>query len=400
MNHTLTIFRKELKDILRDRRTVYAMVLFPMLLSPLLITVMVQVVKSQTEKAKVKEVRIGLAGEYAPDVFVQMAGMSPNKLIRGVPNNEDGIEALIASDSLDAVWHFDADFQEDIDSFRRGQITLWYQTANEDVGGRMTMIRAGLDSFYQQQRLAALKLSKSSTVPLKFNVHDQSSSREIIGQQLGGMLPYFFMIFCFMGCMYPAIDLTAGEKERGTLETLLVSPAQRLHIFLGKFLVVALSGFVSALLSIASLALSIKFNMDSFGEMPPEVTATLMSIASVNTLLSLTALLIPLTLFFASLMIMLGISAQSFKEAQSLISPLMIIVLMPTIAAFIPGIELNASNALIPIFNVSMAAKEVVAGTIEPTPYAITVVSLVVLAIVGMLISQRVFNQEKNILPS
>jgi sodium transport system permease protein len=400
MNHTLIIFRKELKDILRDRRTIYAMVLFPMLLSPLLITLMVQVMKSQTEKAKVKEVTIGLVGEQAPLLFGKLAGTSPNRLVRGIPDDTSTIQSLIQKDSLDAVWKFAPDFQERLDSMERGKVIMWYQTADEDVSGRMQMLRAAMDSFYSAQRLAALGLDRGKTTPLNFNVEDQSSSREIIGKQLGGMLPYFFMIFCFMGCMYPAIDLTAGEKERGTLETLLVSPAKRLDIFLGKFLVVALSGFVSAMLSIISLALSIKFNMDSFGTMPPEVTNTLMSIASSSTLLSLTALLVPLTFFFASMMIMLGISAQSFKEAQSLISPLMIIVLMPTLAAFLPGIELNASNALIPIFNVSMAAKEVVAGTVQPLPYTITVVSLIVLAVVGMLISQRVFNQEKNILPS
>lgn len=400
MSHIGTIFRKELKDILRDRRTIYAMVLFPMLLSPLLITLMVQVVKMQSEKAKVKEVHIGLVGEAAPPLFVQIADTQPNTLVTGLAYDTAKIQALIASDSLDAVWMFAPDFQKRVDSLKRGQITLWYRTADEDISARMGGLRAVMDSFYRSQRLTALGLSKNSTVPLQFKIEDQSSSREIIGKQLGGMLPYFFMIFCFMGCMYPAIDLTAGEKERGTLETLLVSPASRIDIFLGKFIVVALSGFVSALLSIISLALSIKFNMDSFGEMPPEVTNTLMSIASANTLLSLTALLVPLTLFFASLMLTLGIMAQSFKEAQSTISPLMIIVLMPTIAAFLPGIELTPTSALIPIFNVSMAAKEVVAGTIETLPYTITVVSLIVLAALGLLISQRVFNQEKNILPA
>ncbi len=399
MSHAGTIFRKELKDILRDRRTVYAMVLFPILLYPLIITLLTQVMKEQAEKAAAKEMTIGLVGDEAPPLFLAMASAGSNRLVTGLPADTALVRALVDGDSLDAVWRFPADYQARFDSLEAVEVALWYRTADEDVSGRMEGFRTVLDSAFARKRLAALGLDRDRVQPLRFTTHDLSSTREKIGNAIGGMLPYFFMIFCFLGCMYPAIDLGAGEKERGTLETLLSSPARRVDIFLGKFGVVAVAGLISAILAISSLALSIKFNVESFGELPPEIGNTIMGIASPDTLVMLFVLLIPLTLFFASALLTLSISAQSFKEAQSLISPMMVVVLLPTMVAFIPGIELNAVNALIPIFNVSMAAKAVVAGTIETGPYLTTVVSLIVLALLGMFVSLRVFRSEKNVLP-
>lgn len=399
MSHAGTIFRKELKDILRDRRTVYAMVLFPILLYPLIITLLTQVMKEQAEKAAAKEMTIGLVGDEAPPLFLALASAGPNRLVTGLPADTALVRTLVDGDSLDAVWRFPADYQARFDSLEAVEVALWYRTADEDVSGRMEGFRTVLDSAFARKRLAALGLDRDRVQPLRFTTHDLSSTREKIGNAIGGMLPYFFMIFCFLGCMYPAIDLGAGEKERGTLETLLSSPARRVDIFLGKFGVVAVAGLISAILAISSLALSIKFNVESFGELPPEIGNTIMGIASPDTLGMLFVLLIPLTLFFASALLTLSISAQSFKEAQSLISPMMVVVLLPTMVAFIPGIELNAVNALIPIFNVSMAAKAVVAGTIETGPYLTTVVSLIVLALLGMFVSLRVFRSEKNVLP-
>jgi sodium transport system permease protein len=154
------------------------------------------------------------------------------------------------------------------------------------------------------------------------------------------------------------------------------------------------------MLAIGSLALSIQFNSQSFGDLPPEFTESMSSMVQPGTLVMLFLLLLPLTVFFASTLMTLSISAQSFKEAQSLISPVMILVMLPTLVAFVPGIELTMTNAWIPIFNVSLAARDILAGTLKTGPFVIAVLSLFALAVIGMVISLRYYNSERNVLPS
>ncbi|MBI1193028.1 MAG: ABC transporter permease subunit [Bacteroidetes bacterium] len=306
----------------------------------------------------------------------------------------------LIGDSLDVVLAFPDDMAQKLDSMEQATITLYYRATEDDIRSRVDGILAGAQQLWLGQRLEALQVDPRQMEPVVVRRIDLSSSREKIGQTLGAMVPYFFMIFCFLGCMYPAIDLGAGEKERGTMETLLSSPASRLEIFMGKFGVVALGGLTSAMLAIGSLALSIQFNSQSFGELPPEFTESMSSMVQPGTLAMLFLLLLPLTVFFASTLMTLSISAQSFKEAQSLISPVMILVMLPTVVAFIPGIELTTANAWIPIFNVSLAARDILAGTLTTEPFLIAVVSLFALALLGMLISLRYYKSERNVLPS
>jgi sodium transport system permease protein len=134
------------------------------------------------------------------------------------------------------------------------------------------------------------------------------------------------------------------------------------------------------------------------GEIPEEVKEVMMSIIGSNALLLLLLLLIPLAVFFASAMLTASISAKSFKEAQSMISPMMIIIMIPSVIAFMPSMHLNLSNAWIPLLNVSLAAKDIIAGTIEPLPYLITFVSLILVAAGGMMLSLQFFKNERNVL--
>jgi sodium transport system permease protein len=306
----------------------------------------------------------------------------------------------LIGDSLDAVLAFPPNMTEQLNQMSQSTIRVYYRATEEDASGRVEGLLAAAQQVWVSQRLQALQLDPASIEPVVVQRVDLSSSREKFGQTLGAMVPYFFMIFCFLGCMYPAIDLGAGEKERGTMETLLSSPASRLDIFLGKFGVVVLGGLTSAMLALASLAVSIKFNTQSFGELPAEFTESMGSMVQPATLFMLFLLLLPLTVFFASALMTLSISAQSFKEAQSLISPVMILVMLPTLVAFIPGMELTMASAWIPIFNVSLAARDILAGTLAIGPFVIAVLSLFLLALLGMIISLRYYQNERNVLPS
>jgi sodium transport system permease protein len=195
--------------------------------------------------------------------------------------------------------------------------------------------------------------------------------------------------------MYPAIDLFTGEKERGTIETLLTTPVSRWKILLGKMLVVVSSGMLAASCSLLGLFISIEF-LDLGAN--KEILDVIHGILSLPFILSMLALLLPLVVFFAGVMIPIAIYAKSFKEAQSIITPLNIIMVLPAMIGFFPGIELDLSTAFIPVINVVLATKELIAGTLS-IGYFLSVFSVMLLiAGLAVMLSYRQFGKEQNIL--
>jgi sodium transport system permease protein len=204
------------------------------------------------------------------------------------------------------------------------------------------------------------------------------------------------VIFCFVGSTYPAIDLGAGEKERGTLETLLATPASRLQILIGKFGVVASAGIGSAAIAMLGLIVGAR----TAAKLPSHVTETVMGLIEPGTILMLMSLLVPLAVFFAAGLLSISIFARSFKEAQSLMTPLSIVVIMPVVIGLMPGIKLDATTALIPVLNVSLASKDIIAGTISYGLMAEVYGSLVVLAALSLYGCARWFGRESTIFRS
>lgn len=395
MSNKMIIFLKELKEILRDRRTLTVMLIIPLVVYPVLFTGISAFMESQVEKAENATLRIGLAetgGEAGFSVFLQNV---PNVVLSTLPNDTAGAKLLIEADSLDAAFFFPANFGQAFDSLQETGYTYFYTSTNNEFG--VEFIRQ-VNNSYQDHltslKLAELKLNPRILEPATDVERNIASTREQMGSIIGGIIPYFFIIFCLIGCMYPAMDLAAGEKERGTLETLLVSPASRLDIYLGKFLAVALSGFISALAAMAGILISSKFISGDAGGMAEMMS----SIIAPETSLLLLAILLPLNAFFAAITLMLSIYARTFKEAQSLITPLMIFAVFPAVFGMLPGVTLNYVTALVPIMNVSLGAKEIIAGTVAVGPLVVTYISLLVYAALALMISVRFFNNEKNIM--
>ncbi|MDH5806005.1 MAG: ABC transporter permease subunit, partial [Gemmatimonadota bacterium] len=221
--------------------------------------------------------------------------------------------------------------------------------------------------------------------------------KEVLGKNVGGFLPYMFVIFMFTGAMYAGIDLSAGEKERGTLETLLSSPASRLEIVLGKFVVVAAVGIASALISMTGLYVAVRFG---FEEIPEEIMEVVWEVLNVKVIAMIASLLLPLAAFFSALILALAVQAKSFREAQSTLTPLSIVVILPVVIGILPGMELNAVTALVPILNVSLATKDVIAGTIDPLYLSLAYISLFALASASIAFCVFWFNREETLFRS
>jgi sodium transport system permease protein len=400
MKNILTIFTKELKDTLRDKRTLMVMLVIPLFLYPAIFVGISKYMTNQSEKVSAETLRIALISNGNEGSFKSLVSTMPNTKITAVADTTAAKE-LILADSLDVAYFFPDGYDSAIAKLAGTGFQYFYTSTNNEfeVG-----IIQNINAVYQQSlvkaKLAEVQISETILEPAKSIERNLASTREQLGSIIGGIIPYFFIIFCMIGCMYPAIDLAAGEKERGSLETLLVSSASRIEIYVGKLLTVALSGFISALASIAGLIITAKVigtggsENDSLGA----ITELLYSIIEPKSIILMLIILLPLNIFFAAVTLMLSIYARTFKEAQSMITPLMIFIVFPTIFGMLPGVTLDYTTAFIPILNVSLGAKEIISGTIETGPLLLTYLALFLYAAIALIISVRFFNNEKNIL--
>ncbi len=390
MNTILTVFKKEMLDTLRDKRTLLTAIVGPALLMPLLLYGMTKLTSSIMEKEENKKLKIALLD--APADFTAELDTAKFEIISGV-TMESGREQITA-DSLDAMIGFHNQYASNIEGMKSGKVNMWYKSTNLLVKDRLTQVVDGYEEKILNNRITELSLTKDAIDPINLIRYDIAPKNEQIGQMVGGFLPYIFIIFCFMGCMYPALDLITGEKERGTIETLLTVPASKFSILMGKVLTIALVGLSAALMTILGLVVAVKFLPD----LPADILEAMTNIIGIKFVLMLFAMLIPMAIFFGGVISAMVVRAKSFKEAQSIVTPASFLVIIPAVVALLPGIKLDWSTVFVPILNVALATKEIVAGTIQPIHYIVVVVSLIILAIIAVAISYRQFSKENMVL--
>jgi sodium transport system permease protein len=394
MNYTLIIFLKELKEVLRDKRTLMAMLVFPLLLVPSILSVSMSFQASQSEEAMNKELKVGFIDNGNGEEFKKVVSFTTDiKLIEGI--KEADLKDLVKGDSLDAAIVLATTFDAAIKENRTAKIVYYFNSTDaQEIKQRIE----GTIELYEKnlltERLEELKLMDNVINPIEVEKKNVYTEEESIGKMIGGFLPYIFVLFCMMGAMYPTIDLFTGEKERNTIETLLTVPANRLQILLGKMGVVVISGVISGLMAIVGLYIAMKLNPDA-----EQVFVNIVnSILQPTPVLLIIGMLIPLTIFFGGAMIPIAIYAKSFKEAQSMIQPGLILVILPLAIGMMPGVQLNFGTAMIPVLNVALASKEIIAGTIDYGLLAVVFLSLIAIAAIGVFFSIKQFSKESNVL--
>ncbi|MAP71538.1 MAG: hypothetical protein CMF81_06660 [Candidatus Marinimicrobia bacterium] len=390
----LTIAKKELTDITRDRRTIIMMIVLPFVLIPGLFGVVYTIQSQQAEKATEQQMKVSFFGqEYAPELYQAFADLDKVIILDQIP--ADSVDSYIQNEYLDAAIYVNREYQESIDQNKQAPIIIKFK-GTDSFGITRDRIKSLLTAQENQiitKRMNQLNLKPDIVKAYQIEYKDIASTQEKLGKFVGGFLPYFFIIFGFMGAMYPALDLGAGEKERGTLETILSSPATRLDVVLGKFLVVMLAAITTAFIALGGMYLGIQ----TFPDIEPWVLEVVNVILSAKTVILMMSLIIPISAFFSALLLGLSIYAKSFKEAQSIVGPLNIAIIFPALIGTLPGIELNAVTSLIPILNVSLASKDIIAGTINPWYMVEVYLSLIVLAGLAIVWCVNWFNRESTI---
>lgn len=394
MRRAVTIMKKEFVDTIRDKRTLITMVVIPLALIPILMVGAVKFMTRVQDKADAEVSRLAIiGGEYGPQLVAALSGDSLVDLRQDV--RAVHIDSLIRADSLDGAMVVPPEFSSRIATDEQTTVTIFFQGSNQlnAARGRMADAVEAVSDDIVSGRIQRLNLDENLFEAIEVVESDVSTLQETFGKTAGGFLPYMFVILCFTGAMYPGIDLSAGEKERGTLETILSSPASRLDIVLGKFVVVTTVGFLSAILSMVGLY----FGVRGMGEIPAELMEVIASILNTKVILMVASLLIPLAAFFSATILALAIYAKSFKEAQSILTPMSIVIIVPVMFGMLPGTELNVMTALVPVLNVSLATKEVIAGTIDPFLLTLCYVSLFALAAASIAFCVFWFNRESTL---
>ena len=390
----LTIAKKELTDITRDRRTIIMMIVLPFVLIPGLFGVVYTIQSQQAEKATEQQMKVSFFGqEHAPELYQAFADLDNVIILDQI--TADSVDSYIQNEYLDAAIYVNREYQKSIDQNKQAPIIIKFK-GTDSFGITRDRIKSLLTAQENQiitKRMNQLSLKPDIVKAYQIEYKDVASTQEKLGKFVGGFLPYFFIIFGFMGAMYPALDLGAGEKERGTLETILSSPATRLDVVLGKFLVVMLAAIITAFIALGGMY----FGIQTFPDIEPWVLEVVNVILSAKTVILMMSLIIPISAFFSALLLGLSIYAKSFKEAQSIVGPLNIAIIFPALIGTLPGIELNAVTSLIPILNVSLASKDIIAGTINPWYMVEVYLSLIVLAGLAIVWCVNWFNRESTI---
>ena len=387
------VFRKELMDTQRDRRTLVSSILVPILVFPLLTFGFVGLAIFVAGKATRENRSVMLLGEeHAPTLVAQL---KKSRGIEVVPAIADYVQQINAR-KLRAAVEFPPSMEEKVRTQPDQPQTVkiyWYEGEFRSRSVVRTIERVVND--YKETaviaRLSTRGLSKDTLLPFEQKRENVAPPEKVTGSILGMILPYFFIVLCLTGAMYPAMDLTAGEKERGTIETILVSAASRTELVLGKFLLVMVAALATTTLSIASFVITVLGG----AQLVQRVTSEFVLVVSGKAAAAVFFLVLPLAVLFSAALIAIAITARNYREAQQYIMPLMFVVMLPAMASFIPGVELNSKFALIPILNVSLASKEIFAGNYPWAHIGLIFGSTCVYAAAALLWAVRQFHREE-----
>lgn len=277
-------------------------------------------------------------------------------------------------------------------------ITILYdssQSLSREAANRFDAFVSALARSEMTLRLNREQLSPAFIRPFDLESANLASDSRKLQAAIGSMLPYLIILFCFFGAFYPSLDLTAGEKERFTLETLLLAPISRLEIAAGKFIVVFAAAIIAAVLATTSMAVTL-----THGVLPSGMSQAFNLEFQPLAVLLTASLLLPVAALFSALLLGISLLARSFKEAQTYATPLQFLVILPAIAAMLPDLETEVKWAWVPLMNVSLLMKELLKGNYLWEFYVITLSSTVTLTCIVLWGAGMLFRRESVLLRS
>jgi sodium transport system permease protein len=387
------VYRKELTEWLRDRRTLISTVLVPLLAFPILMVGMISVATVMIGKAE-KEIPkvMVLGGEDSPQILQKLHEVEKLEI---VPASDD-YKKRISEKEIRAAVDIPKGFDSALSRGEEQTVKIYFYEGEIKSSFGANHVEKFFKDYRETvvaSRLASRNVPASVIKPFEVKQENVAPPEKVSGAALGGILGYMVILLSMTGAIYPAIDLTAGEKERGTMETILSSPISRLDLVLGKFFLVLSASLTTAILAIFSMGTSF-YVVSSSGLVPSKDAAALQLHIGPATVLSVFLMALPLAVFFAAVLLTISLFAKTYKEAQSYLTPMTFVVVIPAVASLLPGVELTPKLALIPILSTSLVCKEIVAGTFHWNYIILILLSSSVYAAAGLFLAVKMFQRE------
>ena len=386
MKTILTVFLKEVRENIRDRRTVMNTLLTGPLMAPLIFVLLINgIVSRELEKAE-KPLPVPVIGAANAPNLVDALRQSGIIVKDPLPDPERAVR----DQEADLVLRIPDTYAEAWSKGEPAQVELIFDESQRDAQGSVSRLRRILDGYGQRTstlRVVARGLSPSILRPLVVADRDQSTA-QARGGMMFSMLPYFFILGAFIGGMALAIDTTAGERERQSLEPLFANPVARSRILLGKLGATSAFALTTLLLSIIAFSFAGQF-------MPTEKLGMTLSIGPHFALLTLLAML-PLVFLIASLQTLAAAFAKTFREAQTYLSLLMFVPAVPTMLMSLFPFKVETWMYAVPLVGQQITITRLMRGeNVAASEVALCFACTSLAALLVYLVTARIYRSER-----
>jgi len=386
------IFTKEIIGAIRDKRTLIAMIIVPLVFYPLLFIGMGYLNQVGSKKS---EDAVSMIAVNGAEFALQLSEYLENQEKINITTQEVDTFAKLKNGEIQAIIEIPPQFDDKIKQGEPSRLVLKYDTTEVKSRVAQKRINQAIDEYSRKiviQRLSGLNLKEEIIHPLVIETENVASSEKVAGAFLGFLMPYLVIILIFAGAMHTAIDITAGEKERGTIATLLVSQISRLEIVLGKCLAVMMVSFTSMTIGLIGISISLLSGNAIAGS--GNIEGIKLGITP-NSIFLLFLILLPLVGLTSSVLVIVGIFARNIKEASSYITPIYMLTIFLGIISISQGMELSGNMFLIPVLNSSFVFKEILIGKIYWSHIITTFSANIIFAGIALFGATRLFNKEE-----
>lgn len=394
--HIFTVWRKELSEAFRDRRSLIMTIVVPLVIMPIFVLGPSYLMRSQeAEQAQAVQEIVIVNGTAAPSLVAALQANSGLKIVEKTDS-----ERAVQEGKLALFVIVPAEFERKLANAEQTTLAIKFNPTKSESRIARDKLHAILEAYRKElvsRRLESHGLSPKILEPFATNYQSVASQEQFGGFVLGLILPLFLLLWATLGGAQTAIDVTVGEKERKTLEALLVTPPRRESLVLGKILAVFTMTVLSALVSIIGFLISLRFGGMLLGGAQLRNLPLADLSVSFSPLVALTmfAVMAGIAAMSSALIFAIFAWTRSLREAQSHSAWLTFAVMIPAIAVqfreFTPSFEL----LLIPLFNATLVFKELLVGQLNWLNIGVTLASLLVYALLSVVLAVRVFQNER-----